>query len=1271
MGRADDAVNSFYSQQRQAAAKNRISKHLYKEAEAKAYNKSMKDSATKGLAIMEADDLAKVVADRAGRKAIDNYMGNLNMMDDMKGLLKASPEFASNPKLFRKATSALGEADSVFHDRASDFEALSALGGVHKSVLDGLRKNDPTAMGIAYMLREAKDWPAARYKVLDKVRGGRTLDEFKLMSLNDLDVWNGLEKASKSLKAGEVLGVTGSFATDIPTFMHRHMLMDLARNGHLDLDGLAKAYGRGGDATVFGRILPDLGKRGGPFSQQADFDFFVYSVEGAASLPGSEARLVTSSIADSAWSDEVLKGFGLGENGVKGVMPERVRFLEADFDYAKFENGSMRGFGSSFRGSALFENGRFAGRNQSLIYGQGGAMVRDFGFLFDGIPQKLQSQISHPINISNTIRLGSYAFVKIAEPAIFYNDLAQRGVTTNQFFNDRAEHSGTWFPQMFVVSVPPPVETSPRRTPGSSLTGSSDEPGGPGLRDPAGTIHAGLEVPPTGPRQDPHPVSEGLALAWEAISDEALAAWMEILGESLNLDLELAVADLDGQVLGFAEIIGFGPDGRPSSARVTIDRDAAERGWFVDQTPLVGSEFGVSRGDLAVGSTADSPAYGRYDLYTFALHEIGHLLGLTAQFSGFAAASERGIDGAVRFNAGGVEAILSTDGEHLDTRMYPNALMNGFLRPGVRELPSMLEGAMLHAAWNLALAQAEAGQGGPSFANGGGALGFVELARSVQDSVPSAPVGLVNGSFSSGTDGWRIFGDVRWRAGGDVTLAEDPDRLFTDLSQTFVVPVGAGSIRFTLVHALLQDAGGTMGDAFEVALLDAFTGDSLLGAALSQSDALLNLQPDGRLFMAPAVSIVGRDDFASGDVLDTSAPVVFEISLDGVAAGTMAGMFFDLAGFGDDHSSEVTIDEVGIVEGEAPRVIDGLVINGGDAQRSMVRDLAIRFDQDVSASLTPDDFLFENLSTGAFIDSAAVAVSYDLATNTATFTFPGLPGGSLPDGHYAAYLSTAGITNLSGLPLVLEGETTVGSSIVFRFHRYLGDRDGDTDVDFLDVYRFESTYLHWTEDVEFDNAFDFDSDGDVDNLDLFHFQDNFHSVLPVVDAPVLEDPFPGGRDPAPAMAAGDRGDSAAPKLAVLATPELDGGIERIVNDDGTELKTLQKEALGAGGVLGARGADQTGDPGAPVEFWKFRTRRGGHGIDLFSEAWGTGPAATGFWSPFGIRGPTGRSVGAESLRFLDEDGIETDWWLDGKTPKDPSESASRIPRGVLSPERRG
>jgi hypothetical protein len=83
--------------------------------------------------------------------------------------------------------------------------------------------------------------------------------------------------------------------------------------------------------------------------------------------------------------------------------------------------------------------------------------------------------------------------------------------------------------------------------------------------------------------------------------------------------------------------------------------------------------------------------------------------------------------------------------------------------------------------------------------------------------------------------------------------------------------------------------------------------------------------------------------------------------------------------------------------------------------------LTFAFDDDVSASLGTDDIVLQNLTTQQTIPATELTVSYDVATNTATFTYIGAPAGGvsgvLPDGNYRATLLAAGITTPGGTPL--------------------------------------------------------------------------------------------------------------------------------------------------------------------------------------------------------------------------------------------------------------
>ena len=61
---------------------------------------------------------------------------------------------------------------------------------------------------------------------------------------------------------------------------------------------------------------------------------------------------------------------------------------------------------------------------------------------------------------------------------------------------------------------------------------------------------------------------------------------------------------------------------------ITLDRDASNRGWFIDATPGDNQEFGSTDPRTGELVATDQDAYFHYDLLTVLMHEQGHMLGI-------------------------------------------------------------------------------------------------------------------------------------------------------------------------------------------------------------------------------------------------------------------------------------------------------------------------------------------------------------------------------------------------------------------------------------------------------------------------------------------------------------------------------------------------------------------------------------------------------------------------------------------------------------------
>lgn len=108
---------------------------------------------------------------------------------------------------------------------------------------------------------------------------------------------------------------------------------------------------------------------------------------------------------------------------------------------------------------------------------------------------------------------------------------------------------------------------------------------------------------------------------FDAIFDAAKQHWIEhglSSSQAATLDLlDYNVVDLHNFKLG-----------EQNGNLISIDIDAAGKGWFIDETPLDNAEYAYIQGTGHLTSSMASDAYGKVDLLTIMMHEIGHALNI-------------------------------------------------------------------------------------------------------------------------------------------------------------------------------------------------------------------------------------------------------------------------------------------------------------------------------------------------------------------------------------------------------------------------------------------------------------------------------------------------------------------------------------------------------------------------------------------------------------------------------------------------------------------
>lgn len=107
----------------------------------------------------------------------------------------------------------------------------------------------------------------------------------------------------------------------------------------------------------------------------------------------------------------------------------------------------------------------------------------------------------------------------------------------------------------------------------------------------------------------------------EPVVGAAISRWVDAGISQQQRDtlraIDVQIDDLPGNDLGQA-----------FATQIIVDRDAVGYGWFVDATPGDDLEFSLMRDQTSLVAGVRSDAYGKFDLLTVVMHEMGHFLDL-------------------------------------------------------------------------------------------------------------------------------------------------------------------------------------------------------------------------------------------------------------------------------------------------------------------------------------------------------------------------------------------------------------------------------------------------------------------------------------------------------------------------------------------------------------------------------------------------------------------------------------------------------------------
>ena len=361
-------------------------------------------------------------------------------------------------------------------------------------------------------------------------------------------------------------------------------------------------------------------------------------------------------------------------------------------------------------------------------------------------------------------------------------------------------------------------------------------------------------------------------------------------------------------------------------------------------------------------------------------------------------------------------------------------------------------------------------------------------------SVSQASLDLINSTVSENSTG---------NNGGGIDAGAEPVRVINStIVRNTAVAVGGVlvfSAPLTIENSIIAENTTNSGTSSDVIRVRTDAPLTINNSLIGNADGLGTINGNvGNLFGTEANPL----DPMLGDLADNGGPTLTHALLPGSPAingGDNARaidadgnpLTFDQRGEAFDRVFADTVDmgAFELIDLAAPTV-ESIVINNGDAQRSMVNEITVSFSEIVNVSAA--DFLLQNTDTGTNVTPTVSTQVIDGKTvATLTFSGTGTTAGSLDDGNYSLTILDS-ITDALGNQLDGDGDGSAGGNATDDFFRLFGDSNGDGTVNIIDFFQFRNTF---GDPDNFDPRFDVNGDGVINILDFFQFRSRFGTSI--------------------------------------------------------------------------------------------------------------------------------------------------------------------------------